>query len=272
MMSKRGRLALAVLLVALVSVVVCQMWPTREPVYQGKRLTAWLSQYMANHWVAAKQNNELDKQAQAAIRQIGTNAIPSLLRMLRAKDSALTLKMMSLAQYQHIIRIGPVPAKAWNWTATAGFQVLGEEAQSAVPALMDIINQNITPASRASAIRALGSIGAPAKVAVPLLVQCTTDADGDVHSSSIYALAQIGSEPCLVVPVLAKALRGPVFEAHSNVIRMLERFGPEAKPAVPELLKLLTRPDPFAGSLDKSLVTNALKKIDPQAAAEAGIQ
>jgi len=37
---------------------------------------------------------------------LGTNAIPELLRMIKAKDSALTLDLITLAQKQHLIVSG----------------------------------------------------------------------------------------------------------------------------------------------------------------------
>ena len=37
------------------------------------------------------------------LRHIGTNAIPTLLRRLRAKDSPLTLRLVALAQKQHLL-------------------------------------------------------------------------------------------------------------------------------------------------------------------------
>jgi HEAT repeat protein len=267
-MPTRVYIAVAVLLVAITGVVGRQLLRSREPVYQGKRLSGWLMQYMANHWVAG-QNSELDKQAQSAIQQIGTNAIPALLRMLRAKDSALKANIMGLVARRRIIKIPFMSARSWNWAATAGFEVLGAKAQSAVPALVRITNLNISPTSKASAIRALGSIGPPAKEAVPSLLQWTTDANYDVRFSSIYALAQIGAEPERVVPVLIRALKEPDIDVQTKAVSALEHFGLDAKPAVPALLELLSRPFVM---VDRTLVTNALKAIDLDAAAKAGVK
>ena len=48
------------------------------------------------------------------LQQIGTNAIPTLLRMLRARDSSFKLKLISLAQKQHFIKFDFVPAGQRN--------------------------------------------------------------------------------------------------------------------------------------------------------------
>jgi HEAT repeat protein len=53
-----------------------------------------------------------------------------------------------------------------------------------------------------------------------------------------------------------------------EAIKSLQIFGPEAKPAVPALIKLLHDNDDSI----REQATNALLKIDPQAAAEAGLK
>jgi hypothetical protein len=89
-MRKRVYITLAVLLVILAGV---SMWQElrqreREPEYQGKGLRTWLSEA---RW---ESNWEARGRAEAAIRHIGTNAIPKLLEMLRQKDSPLTSKLI----------------------------------------------------------------------------------------------------------------------------------------------------------------------------------
>jgi hypothetical protein len=51
-----------------------------EPVYNRKPLSAWAQQYGSNHWSGT--NRAADKEAELAIRQIGTNAIPFLLDLV----------------------------------------------------------------------------------------------------------------------------------------------------------------------------------------------
>ena len=72
-MRKRVQVALALVLVALISVVVWQLLRSqeREPVYQGKRLRVWLGEYDA--WTPYG-TIEARNTAEAAVRQIGTNA------------------------------------------------------------------------------------------------------------------------------------------------------------------------------------------------------
>src|SRR5215469_11736120 len=58
-----------------------------EPVYQGKRLGEWLAGY-----------NGPSPETDEVVRRLGTNAIPTLLRMLRAKDSQLAAGLVKLVR------------------------------------------------------------------------------------------------------------------------------------------------------------------------------
>ena len=206
-MGKRVKIALAVLSVALVGVIGWELAQPREPepVYQGKSLSEWLRVAETSHSNKA----EAEAEAEAATRQAGTNAIPTLLRLLRVKDSVLKVKFMSLVQRQQTIKIEFTPAEDWNNAGDYGFQALGTNAQSAVQALIRITDQNISPASHESAVAALRFIGPPAKAGVPSLLRWATNADGYVRNQAICALGSIHAEPERVVPVLINGLHDP---------------------------------------------------------------
>src|ERR1035438_2402477 len=156
-MRKRVHISLAVLLVALAGVTVWQGLRLREPVYQGMRFGDWLAVYKLDGLpgVETWQVRVKQQKADEAVRHAGTNALPILLRMLRAHDSALKLKCMELAKRQHLIIIRYTPAEELNYRACSGFGVLGAKAQNAVPVLIEIANQNLSRASRWYAIQAL---------------------------------------------------------------------------------------------------------------------
>jgi len=101
-MRKRVRIALAVWLVAIAGVVAWQaLRPLeREPVYQGKRLRTWLSEYL---WASARRDGRTQDLAAGAVLQIGTNAVPILLNMLCKEDSALVSKLVDFWDF-HIGR------------------------------------------------------------------------------------------------------------------------------------------------------------------------
>ena len=174
---------LVVMAVALASVIVLRVTQPfePEPVYQGKKLS---------EWVIKERRQEVSE----AIRQAGTNAIPVLLRMLSANDSPLKAKLMELAQKQHIIKIQYIPAVLWNAYGCWGFDLLGADGQSAVPALINIADENISPKCQIYAIQSLAYIGPSAKKAVPALLRWATNANEEVRYHAKSSLRRIDPE------------------------------------------------------------------------------
>jgi HEAT repeat protein len=270
-MRKRVQIALAVLLVFLAGVITWQGLRLREPVYQGKRLSSWLEAYRL-HGVAGVETWQVrteQQMADKAVRKAGTNALPTLLRMLRAKDSALKVELMELAQRQHVVRIKYTPAEELNYQASCAFGVLRAKGQCAVPALMEIADKNISHDSQWYAITALSFVGPPAKGVIPSLSGWATNADGRVRLYAVHALGEIRAEPDRVVPVLTNALRDPDSGVQTHAAMALGKFGPNAKLAVPALVEYLNARE---SRTDRSDVTDALRAIDPEAAAKAGVE
>jgi len=84
--------------VGLAAVVFAMAWAIerpREPVYKGSRVTEWLQ----------ARDQYRREEAEEAVRQIGSNAIPSLIRMLQAKDSFLRAKFVELVGKQEFINL-----------------------------------------------------------------------------------------------------------------------------------------------------------------------
>jgi hypothetical protein len=175
-MGKRAYIILAALATALVGVLFWQVLSREpEPLFKGKPLSRWLIAYRTGSQTTFARTTA--DEAYAAVRTTGTNAIPTLLRLLRANDSLLKVSMMRLTQKQHIITINYIRAGDWNQAGLDGFQFLGAEAQSAVPALIEILNQSVSPESQYCTIGALSCAGPRAKEAVPSLFRCATNAD-----------------------------------------------------------------------------------------------
>ena len=294
-MRKRAKIALTVLAVALVGVIVRRVGQTTEPVYQGKLLSEWLK-YLPP--TPATQGTQHQLQARKAVRQIGTNAIPALLRMLQAEDSALKVKLLDLLQRQRVLKVEFTPAEEWNQAASYGFAELGTNAQGAVPALRDILDEKQSSLTL-RAIGALISIGPPARDAVPSILRWATNADCLMRYEAIRALGSIHAQPERAVPVLVNALNEPTPLDERVFIRetaasALRSFGPDAKSAVPALVEFLNThddswrimPQPlpitdlarvsFADNSEATIhsrpfVLSALRAIDPEAAAKVRV-
>jgi HEAT repeat protein len=271
-MRKRVHIVLAVLLVMLAGVAAWQGLREREPVYQGKSLSKWLEDYTALRgaftlggatvgFVGAgggMQGYRFDSaKVDAAVRQIGTNALPTLLRMLRVKDSALRLKLERFAR-QHtgfrveftpdgtlnvhnvhrVIDLSLTSSEALRFRAVAAFRALGGEARRAVPELIEIYKQ-MPERGPWGAGAALGSIGPDASAAIPSLLRNVGNTNAVAREIAVTALGEIHAQPQLVVPALIAALHDPAQSVELAALAALGRYGEEAKTAVPALVAIL---------------------------------
>ena len=129
--------AAALVVVVLAGVLYILLLP-KEPSYHGKLLTYWLQQYQQTEFGDPKDPKRIE--STEALRQIGTNAIPTLLRKLQARDSAAKSKLMEWNDEHDFLHLHLVPAEVQNSLAVGGFAVLGGLATNAIPAVLDIYN------------------------------------------------------------------------------------------------------------------------------------
>src|ERR1041385_1155084 len=132
MSRRRLSLAAVVLTVALLfSAVSWYAISLREPLYKGKPLSFWLV-----NCATARGDTGQRSEADSALSKVGTNAIPVLLRLVRAKDSTLKIQIRRLSQQLHVLAFDFVPASIKNSAGLYGFIRLGSSACDAVPDLI----------------------------------------------------------------------------------------------------------------------------------------
>jgi HEAT repeat protein len=147
-----------------------------------------MSQWLADLDPGSNQSHE---KAQAALRQIGTNSFPVLLKMLRAKDSAWKTGLMNFENKHPRVRFHVAPASAVRQRAVQGYLALGSEARSTVPGLIEILKTEPSPQVRSTVAGALGSIGPEARAAIPELVKAAHDKNSELQQSAMVALSNI---------------------------------------------------------------------------------
>ena len=246
-MRKRLQIALAVLLIAVLALLSWEVLRPHDinPIVNGKRLTAWLE----------GQSDEANR----ALEKVGTNAIPTLLWMLRQTDSSFSRTMVDLFRKQRFIKIHRIPAEPHNHAAYLAFRKLGARADVAVPALIEIYEHKLSLSSQRAAARSLGSIGPSAKRAIPVLTRGLADTNALLRIDLMLALADFHAEPELVVPALTGALNDPESSVRIFACDALWEVGEEAKQAVPALVKALRDSEHnVRGSAVRSLL-----KIEP---------
>jgi len=230
-------------------------------------LTRWLGTYAPAS--SANRGSHEWNEADEAVRHIGTNCIPILLRMIRATDSPLKLRLVALAKKYRIMKISFVPASERNVAASRAFITLGDTAKNAVPALVKIYGENITTDSQSAIGNALAWIGPAAKPAIPVLLRALTNSNAQVRASALWALGDIHGEPQLCVPALIHALGDSDGFARTSAAHALGMFGTEAKSAIPSLEELIKISRAFSEIQFTLEVRTALRKISPRAESPA---
>lgn len=181
------RHALTLVVIAIIGFLAAVCRPTRAhgeteegPTYDGKSLPVWADEVLALNRIARIMNtNHPEVQA---MRAIGTNAIPWLLREM-TKKPPLENSDDQAVEAQHIAKLKlPVGSgKSFHQLrARAGFWALGEMAAPAIPTLLALLEQQ--PEFVPSALAGIG------KPALPALEQCLTNAP---HFVPPYLLTEI---------------------------------------------------------------------------------
>ena len=287
-MNKRRRVGLCVCLGLVISEAAFIALRPREPVYQGKRLSDWLRDLDDNTLAADSRNRAVD-----AVRQIGSNCLPTLAEMLHSSDSWPKRKLIDLVGNQSRIRFHFTTAQERRGWAIQGIKVLGP---AAIPMLIDLLNDkaamttamiclsrvgpevvwpltctltNEAPRVRSAAIVTLGLLRSNGQAAVPALVErLESDTDNRVRASAANALGYIGKEPEVAVPALVKHLRDPDPTTRAQAVLALAKFGTEAKAALSVIRELLEDTNQFV----REAAAKALEEIDAGTAAKTGVK
>src|SRR6266702_4809919 len=162
-MGKKRGILLAVLFVALAAGLVWMLSRPTEPAYQGKPLSAWLNGVSADG--APLDSND---PAYAAFRQMGTNAIPALLKIIETDDTPFHRLILELNRMQSVVRF-PI-RETWRQREKASWALyaMGANARPAFPALTNLLLHDSTAMYGALPLAGMGSEALP-----PLLAALT---------------------------------------------------------------------------------------------------
>jgi HEAT repeat protein len=223
-MPKRLKIGGIVLLLVLIGLIVWKSNQVKEPRYKGKPLSFWLAG-----------DGCTEEETKEAVDHLGTNCIPTLLRMLLAQDSKAKQKLFEIVSRQSFIHVGVADAEEKHYYAVQGFDLLKARAKGAVSVLLKLYEES-SPEQQRSIMEALGAIGPSASEAIPTLLQAMTSSNEIVSQSAASTLVGSGFDPGLVVPGLAKALSNSNEMIRMSAAESISRFGSNAAPAVPALV------------------------------------
>lgn len=260
---RRRRVIVIVAGSAVAVVAVALAFPRdREPEYNGMKLSSWLA--IASLGVSAG-----DSQCAQAVRQIGTNALPFLLKWIRYERSPWQDRL--LTRFDKLApRLRRSAIRAWlsgerQWLRAHavewGFYILGADAAPAIPGLVEVLNEPRSPEGLWRARRCLQWVLATTKVPAG-----SRDAQ-DAHRAWMgdWDLSEWGRDrPGLVVAGLGTGLRQSRFPGvQCGCAAALGQYGKDARPALPILvyeIDALNEPDRRV----REAVTNALRQIAPE--------
>lgn len=188
--------------------------------------------------------------------------------MIQTPDSGFRTKLKDWTEMQRLIKFNLQDARDIRDLALDGFIVLGEDAKGAIPELLILMRRTNRSNGRWEIIWAIGRIGPSAQAAVPALLAIASDAKDPEKLDAIRSLGFIHSQADAVVPFLTSCLLDPAPRTRAFAASALAQFEGAAQSSVPVLISLLSQ-----GSRDVcESATNALKRIDPVAAAAAGVK
>ncbi len=287
-------------------VIAWEIWPGTEPSCRGKRLSAWLAQ-LDDHkaqkgvtWSAEPdiQLNSTQQEAAEAVHEIGTNALPRLLTMIRTEDPHYPPVLRSLLDRRFrkppyygresrasrtrrqaalaFVALGPSAKPAlpelsrlfWypssECTKDVALALAGIGPDGAAPLKTALTNKNSWAAT--TAIWALGQFPTNAQFIIPDLLEGVTNKNFGFRLGSLNAFCLVHPPPEVGVPALIACVTNPDSTVRQLSLRALRSYGPQATSAVPFLLERLRLRDP-----PPSLIKDALREIDPKAAGAAGL-
>jgi hypothetical protein len=267
---------------------------TSDPRYEGKALSEWLQVAYEVHPKSSQR-----AKAEEAIRAIGTNALPLLLKWTEAKDNRFRENFESFPKRtigsERAGRLSDFLFGRQAFTkqklAEIGFEILGEQAapatecltqmaknnkyeavfmlarigKSGAPTVLhllgDVTNENWWAALRG--VATLQSHGVDCSSALPILLDCLTATNRIVSSLAVEGLESFTNYPDIVIPgVLSRVQSIPDWQTRFLVTQNLGAFGERGHSAVPQLIAFLhcTNADFFF----REAVLHSLREISPK--------
>ena len=242
-----------------------------EPIYAGFTLSYWAGRYAKAFFrsqrafrpPANKGYLGVDAEAEEAIRAIGTNALPIVLKWLHFEQDH------SLVRLYYSLHLNSLPGPWRNRMHDLAFrepsqsraqeayyvlQILGAQANPIAPSPLRLCNK---PAEPDTAYRCFAALGILGTNALPQLMQVVGDTNHPYRGVAVRQVEEVlrkASPPSVQLPVLLQCLR----DRDSSLVVLASQFlgsaGSNQAAAVPLLQTNLLSPDPSV----RAAASNAL--------------
>jgi hypothetical protein len=182
-----------------------------EPRYKGRPLTSWLREYEQNMWDQSE--------AAMAVRAIGTNAAPTLVKMVAAQPQ---ISLARIAQKLHLrfeLLSSSEPFENHR-LAMHGSRLLGKTLSNAVPLLLKAFDDPLSQSTH-YVYQAVQEIGEPA---LPALHHLLTSTNAEAQRCGVLLILSIKPDDLATVTNLlahpAPGVRGETYlsiHTHSRI-------------------------------------------------------
>jgi hypothetical protein len=194
---RRKRIFIILAVCVLVGIGVVAFWRgEREPEYNGKKLSAWLTVAAGQGWDEPDSSETL--QALAAVRSIGTNALPCLVKWIQfeqpkwRKDISTAYQKFPRGLYNESIALWLLSHdEKGRRLAPLGFGILGPAAGPAVPDLVNLLKQPRKVQQKKEIIFCLGNMRGGATAALSYLQQFALDPKSELRDDAGFAMENI---------------------------------------------------------------------------------
>ena len=203
-----------------------------EPKYAGKPVSYWFKEYCCSGqrmtWNVGRH-----EETGAALRQVGTNAVPYLLE--RAFDTGPSSGVL-----KGLYRLLNGLPRSWGLPTFVDPEIMSLEGAEA---LKEIKPPAVDPEIMSlEGAEALIEIKPPANQLLPLLERHLGSTDRMERRQALYILGFTGDGAEQAVPWLCAALKSPDVWQHMLAVQSLGWIGPNARAAVPALIEVLKAP------------------------------
>ena len=189
-----GRLRLIAVVMAVFFLGCLVIRLNKAPTYQGRTLTEWLQTGEKGGRLGPTSPHYYQFVTKTAvpIQTFGTNAIPTLLRLIQASDSKARRSFLSWLDGQRWIALQPLPDWEKRNMGVRGFGLLGTNALSAVPALVQLThdgNADVAFTAGYVLFLVLDSFRGDKDISLPVLRQLINDSDPTMQLDAANTLA-----------------------------------------------------------------------------------
>jgi len=219
---------------AIAAVFIFDVLPGREPEFRGRSIMAWSRDLNSP-------DPEVRSNATAAVRAIGSDAVPFWTKVLQRRDPLFKPSVLAVARkcpsfvrraLRRVIR--PFDAAEDRLAAVRALETLGPT--SPIEPLFEALGAP-DPQVASIAVNALGRLGQPA---VPGLILALEHTDPEIRSRACTAVSIMGPKAVEAVPALLRRLDDPRTNLQSQARFALGRIG---GPALLPILNSLKSPD-----------------------------